>query len=307
MPVTRRQLLGAGASLGVAAAAGLRPSQAQLNALIEKTIPSTGESIPVVGLGARNFRSRWGDLETYRSAFRTFTNLGGKLVDSAPSYGDSERLIGTLVNEFGARDNVFLASKVEDRDNADAIESVGNSLRELRVDAIDLMQVQNLSGVDTQLSTLFDMRAEGQVRYVGISVWLPNEQTQLIQIIERGEPLDFIQVDYAMDNRRADARLLPLAADNGIAVLVNLPFGRGRLFAEIDDEPLPDWAADIDCASWAQVFLKFVVSHSAVTCVLPGTTKDYHVIDNLGAARGRLPDTAMRRMMEQYIDELIDD
>ncbi|MGI9258235.1 MAG: aldo/keto reductase [Gammaproteobacteria bacterium] len=307
MSLTRRQLLSAGTGLGIASAAGLRPSLAQESALIEKTIPSTGESIPVVGLGARNFRTRWGDVETYRAAIRAFTDLGGKLIDSAPAYDDSEGLIGRLVEELGVRDDVFLASKVDSQSSDDAIVSVENSLRALRADAIDLMQVQNLADVDAQLSALRGMKTDGKFRYIGVSVWLPNEQTQLIEIIERGEPLDFIQVDYAMDSRRADARLLPLAADNGIAILANLPFGRGRLFAEIDDEPLPDWAADIDCDSWAQVFLKFVVSNPSVTCVIPGTTDADHVVDNLGAARGRLPDAAMRRMMEQYIDELIDD
>ncbi len=299
-------MLGAGAGLGAAAIAGLRPL-AQPNDLIERTIPSTGELLPVIGLGARNFRSRWGDLEMYRAAIRSFTDLGGRLIDSAPSYGDSERLLATLVDELGLRDRVFLASKIADHGTHDGNVSFENSLRALRADSIDLMQIQDLGNVDAQLATLYEMKAEGRVRHVGISVWLPNEQTQLIEIVERGEPLDFIQVDYAMDNRRADARLLPLAADNGIAVLVNLPFGRGRLFAETDDEPLPDWAADIDCDSWAQVFLKYVVSHPAVTCVIPGMTKETHVAENMGAARGRLPDAAMRRMMEQYIDEVVDD
>ena len=307
MPVTRRKILSAGAGLSVSAVAGLRPALAQDKPLIEKTIPSTGESLPVIGIGARNFRSRWGDFESYLAAIQSFANLGGKLIDSAPAFGDSERLIGRIVEELSITDDVFLASKVDSQNSADVITSVENSLRAMQSDPIDLMQIRNLDEIDSQLSMLFDMKEEGRLRHVGIAVWLPNEQTQLIDIIERGVLLDFIQVDYAMDNRRADSRLLPLAADNDIAVIVNLPFGRGRLFAEIDDEPLPDWAADIDCDSWAQVFLKFVVSHPAVTCAIPGTTKDYHVVDNLNAARGRLPDAAMRRTMEQYIDELIDD
>ncbi|HEY5622440.1 MAG TPA: aldo/keto reductase [Gammaproteobacteria bacterium] len=307
MTVSRRDLLTAGAGLSISLAIGARHAVAQTGELIERSIPSSGELIPVVGIGARNYRSDWDEIATYRATLETFARLGGRLIDSAPAYGDSEAILGRLVDELGLRDELFLASKVNSRGRAAGIQSVENSLRELRADPIDLMQVHSLVDVDTQLPMLFELKAEGRIRYVGISVWLPNQQRELVEIIARGAPLDFIQVDYALDSRGADERLLPLAADSGIAVLVNLPFGRGRLFDETDGEPLPDWAADIDCSSWAQVFLKYVVSHPAVTCAIPGTTKDFHAVDNLGAARGRLPDSAMRRMMEQYIDELTGD
>ena len=179
------------------------------------------------------------------------------------------------------------------------------SFESLGVARLDLLQLHNLRGADTLFGTLRELKAAGRIRYVGITSSSDGQYAEMEAIMRR-ERLDFVQVDYAVGNRGAGERLLPLAAERGMAVLVNLPFGRGAQFRAVDGRPLPPWAAEIDCASWAQVFLKYVVSHPAVTCAIPGTTRVEHVQDNLGAARGRLPDAAMRRSIEQYFDAIVD-
>lgn len=295
--------------MGVAAGASLlisgRSIAAQTSGLIQRAIPSSGERVPVIGLGARNYRV--GDAQAERAPFKAtlkaFADLGGKLVDTAPGYGNSEAVVGDLVADLGIRDQLFVATKVDREDRDEGLKRIDDSFRYLRTDRLDLMQVHNLRGVDTQLGTLRDLKAQGRIRYLGITTSSDRQYPRMIEILER-EILDFIQVDYALDNRNVADRILPLAADRGMAVLVNLPFGRGRLFRAVGQRPLPDWAAEIDCSTWAQVFLKYVVSHPAITCVIPGTTKEHHAVDNQGAGRGRLPDAVLRRTMEVFIDGL---
>lgn len=305
MKLTRREALRMGVAAGVSLIIPGRSLSAQTSQLIQRTIPSSGERVPVIGLGARNYRV--GDAEGERAPFKAtlkaFADLGGKLVDTAPGYGNSETVVGDLVAELDIRDRLFLASKVDREDRDEGLERIDNSFRYLRTDRMDLMQVHNLRGVDTQLGNLRDLKAQGRIRYLGITTSSGRQYQRVVEILER-ETLDFIQVDYALDNRNVAERILPLAADRGMAVLVNLPFGRGRLFRSVGRRSLPVWAADIDCSSWAQVFLKYVVSHPAITCVIPGTTKEHHAVDNQGAGRGRLPDAALRRTMESFIDRL---
>ena len=305
MKLTRREVV----KMGVAAGAWLvipgRSLFAQTSQRIQRAIPSSGETVPVIGLGARNYRV--GDAQAerapFKAALKAFADLGGKLVDTAPGYGNSETVVGDLVAELGIRDQLFLATKVDREDRDEGLERIDNSFRYLHTPRLDLMQVHNLRGVDTQLGTLRDLKAQGRIRYLGITTSSQRQYQRMAEILER-ETLDFIQVDYALDNRNVADRILPLAADREMAVLVNLPFGRGRLFRTVDQRPLPDWAEDIDCSSWAQVFLKYVVSHPAITCVIPGTTQEHHAVDNQGAGRGRLPDAALRRTMESFIDGL---
>lgn len=305
MKLTRREALRMGALAGASLIPVQRSIAGQTSELIQRTIPSSGETVPVIGLGARNYRvgDMGAELIPFKNTLKRFVDLGGRVVDTAPGYGNSETVIGNLVSELDILDQLFLASKVNSQGQNEGVTSIDNSFRYLRSRQLDLMQVHNLRDVDTQLKTLRELKAQGRIRYLGITTSRDRQYQEMIKILE-SETLDFIQVDYALDNRNAADQILPLAADRGIAVLVNLPFGRGRLFRAVGQRPLPDWAADIDCSSWAQVFLKYVVSHPAVTCVIPGTTKEHHAVDNQGACRGRLPDAALLQTMEDFIDGL---
>jgi aryl-alcohol dehydrogenase-like predicted oxidoreductase len=235
--------------------------------------------------------------------FRQFVAEGATVIDTAPAYGASEELIGELVEELGIRDRVFLATKVGADGREAGMEMIENSFRRLRVSQIDLLAVHSLRDYQTQLPALKALKEEGRIRYLGITTSRGGQNDELEGIMRR-EPLDFVQVTYAVDDRDPDRTLLPLAADRGIAVMINLAFGRGRLFEAVQGTPLPEWTSEFDCGSWAQFFLKYVVSHPAVTCAIPGMSRVEHLMDNLGAARGRLPDSAQRRMMEQFIDGL---
>jgi len=305
MPYTRREILALGAAAGAAILTGARGTLAQ-SPLVTKPIPASGERIPVVGVGTNRYRSGDPDyVARLRDTLSAFARVGGKVVDTAPSYSDSEDVIGGILRETGIRERLFLATKV-DREGADAGRArIEDSFRALGVARVDLLQVHNLRDAGTQLGTLRELKAAGRIRYVGITS-SSDRQYEEMEAIMRRETLDFIQVDYAVGNRGAGDRLLPLAAERGMAVLANLPFGRGAQFRAVGDRPLPPWAAEIGCASWAQVFLKYVVSHPAVTCAIPGTTRVAHVEDNLGAARGHLPDAGMRRTIEQFFDSIAD-
>jgi aryl-alcohol dehydrogenase-like predicted oxidoreductase len=305
MRLSRRELLktaiGVGASLFLPSGSLL----AQERAVIQRKIPSSGESVPVVGIGTS--RRYQGTTEAERAqlkqVLRRFKELGGKVIDTAPAYGNAETVVGDLVADLGIRDSLFIATKVGAQGREAGIEQMEQSLKRLRTRKIDLIAVHNLWDTQTQLRTLREWKQAGRIRYVGITT-SSDRQYQEFEQTMKTEALDFIQVDYAIDNRNAEQRILPLAADRGMAVMINLPFGRGRLFGAVQGQKLPPWASDFDCASWAHFFLKYIVSHPAVTCAIPGTAKVEYVIDNLGAARGRLPDPAMRRRMERFIDQL---
>ncbi len=302
MSVTRRSILAG------AAAAVLAPpiAAAQAPALITRPIPSTGEALPVVGLGtARRYETAPTEAEMapLRETLRRFSALGGKVIDTAPSYGEAEAVVGDLTTELRSRPALFLATKVGADSREDGAAQIEASFRRLRTARIDMIAVHNLRDIDNQLATLRALKAAGRIRYVGATTSFDPQYTPFEAMMRR-EALDVIQVDYALDNRGAAERIIPLARDRGMAVMINLPFGRGRLFQATQNRPLPDWAAEIDCATWAQVFLKYLVGHPAVTCVVPGMAQTRYVDDNLAAARGRLPDSAMRTRMEQYIDAL---
>jgi aryl-alcohol dehydrogenase-like predicted oxidoreductase len=301
MDVTRRQLVAG------TAAAGLVPSIAVAQAaLITKPIPSSGEHLPVIGVGtARRYEAAPTEAERQplRETLRRFQQLGGRVIDTAPSYGDAENVVGGLIAELGIRQNLFLATKVGADNKAEGAAQIAESFKKLRTDKIDLFSVHNLRDTANQLSNLRDLKAAGRIRYVGATTSFDGQYADFEAMMRR-ETLDVIQVDYALDNRGSADRILPLAQERRMAVWVNLPFGRSRLFQATQGKPLPDWAAEIDCKTWAQVFLKYVVSHPAVTCAVPGMAQARYVDDNLGAARGRMPDAALRRRMEQFIDSL---
>ena len=300
---SRREVLAIGA--GVVAGGALPPWVfPQTASLITKKIPASGEPLPVIGVGTRNYRaSAGGDLDPFRKTIEAFVAAGGKVVDTAPSYGNAEQVLGTVLGEHGLRGKVFLATKVDRQGREGGIARMEESLRALGTDRVDLMQVHNLIDVATQLAALREWKSKGRTRYLGVTTSSDRQYADLERVL-REERLDFVQLDYALDNREAAQRLLPLAADRGVAVLVNLPFGRGRLFRAVGSRPVPEWAVELDCASWAQFFLKYVVSHPAVICAIPGMTKPEHAVDNMGACRGRLPDAAARLRMERLIDGL---
>lgn len=306
MGLSRRELLKAGIALGASMVLPRADLFAQAGPLIQRRIPSSGESLPIIGIGtARRYESAPTGAERapLREVLRQFKELGGRVIDTAPSYGNAEAIVGDLVSELKIRDSLFIATKVGSRGRGAGIEELERSFRRLRTAKIDLIAVHNLTDTRTQLATLREWKQAGRIRYVGITT-SRDRQYQEFERTMRAEKLDFIQVDYALDNRGAGERILPLAAERGMAAMINLPFGRGRLFEAVRGRNLPPWASEFDCGSWAQFFLKYIVSHPAVTCVIPGMARVEYVVDNLGAARGRLPDAAMRKRMESFIDAL---
>lgn len=236
-----------------------------------------------------------------KEAVKTFVALGGSVIDTAPSYGTAEDVLGLILAEPGLRQKIFLASKVDTTGRDATLAEFERSLKRMKVDTLDLVAVHNLIDVTENLAILRDLKDRKRIRYVGVTVWRDNQLDALEAVMKR-ETLDFIQVNYAIDNRAAAERVIPLAADRGVAVMTNVPFGRDRLFKAVQGKELPAFAKDLGCASWPQVFLKYVLGNPAVTCPIPGMAKAAYVEDNLGAARGKLPDAAQRKQMEMFID-----
>jgi diketogulonate reductase-like aldo/keto reductase len=310
MKMSRRNLIKTTASIAAstAAASALLPhtvlAQDSLNMT---TIPSSGQRIPSIGMGCRNYRGQKNseEIPVFKETFATYHRFGGKLIDTSPNYGNSETVIGDIMRELGIRKELWIATKVDREDQESGIARMEESFELLGGDQFDLMQVHNLRGVNIQLNTMRQWKEQNRFRYIGITT-SNDRQYSAFENVMLQQPLDFIQIDYSLGNRNAAERLLPLAQDKGIAVLVNLPFGRGRLFNAVGDRELPEWAADIDASSWAQVFLKYVMSHPVNAIPIPGTTKPHHAEDNLKAAQGRLPDASLRQEMERFIDPLLD-
>ncbi|MEP7380641.1 MAG: aldo/keto reductase [Gemmatimonadota bacterium] len=302
---------------GTGAALALAPRLLQSlpqGALIRKAIPATGEMLPVIGLGSSaTFASvaRSDELTALKEVFRIMAERGATLFDTAPGYGASEQVAGDIVNELGIADRFFWATKLNvaargsggTADVAAARAQLERSFAILKRPKIDLIQVHNLGDVATQLPLLLDLKKQGRIRYVGITTTFEQQYSELVQYM-RNEPLDFIGTDYAADNREVDETILPLAQERKIAVLAYAPFGRTSLFRRVGDRPVPEWAADFDAATWAQVFLKFVVSHPAITATTPATSQARHMLDNIAGGVGRLPDAAMRRRISTFVDQL---
>ena len=304
MTVTRRKLLQIASGTGLSLGLGWNPLTADTGVIITRPIPGSDEVIPVVGIGTNRYRTG-NDAENsvLRETLRIFHELGGTFIDTAPMYRSSEQILGQLISSLGIRDDLFLATKVALKDKAGAEQRMTESLEKLQTDSLDLVQSHSMRGAENTLPVMREWQQDGRVRYVGITTSRNNEFPRMLDLMKR-EKLDFIQVNYSLADRKAAETILPLAMDKGIAVIINLPFGRGSLFKTLSDRTLPDWTEEFDCHSWAQFLLKYVVSHPAVTCAIPGTTKPHHVRDNFGAALGRLPDAALRRKQEQFFDAL---
>ena len=292
----------AACGLAVGRAATASPEQMPL---ILKTIPSSGERLPVVGLGTNNYSVESpDDLAQRRAVLERLVASGCSVIDTAPAYGRSEIVIGQLTAGLGIRDDVFLATKVTttDADGTEGKAMLAQSFEGLRTGRIDLVQVHNLLGAEVMLPILREIKDDGRIRYVGITTSRQEQHDTMVELMQ-SHPLDFIQVNYSIDDDAAAAQILPLAADKGIAVLVNMPFGGrrgGNLFARTRGRELPGWASEIGVTSWAQYLLKYVVSHPAVTCAIPGTHRAEHARDNFAAARGSLPDAVTRERMLAY-------
>jgi len=271
--------------------------------LITKTIPSTGERIPAVGLGTDAFQTS--ERDAIQAEIKRMNELGGAVIDTAAAYGDSEALIGDALAALGIRDRMFLATKLTAGGafggGGSGEESFRRSLERLQAQRIDLLQVHNLSGVDSLMPMLRAWKKAGKIRYIGVTTSRVAQHGEIVEAMHK-YPLDFIQVDYSIANRDAATTVFPTAFERRVAVLVNLPLARAALIGQAGQRRLPDWAATMDVSSWAQFFLKYVISHPTVTCAIPGSTKLEHLVDNQTAARGRLPDMAMRTKMEEFWD-----
>ena len=291
---------------GAAATALLPWAFAAAPRQLMRKIPKTGEAIPAIGMGSSqtfNVGSDADDRLAQREVLKLFAEQGGRVVDSSPMYGAAESVIGDLAAELGVTTKLFVATKVWTTGTDAGIRQMEESFRRLRTRQIDLMQVHNLVDWKTQLKTLREWKAQGRIRYIGITHYTEGAYDELAKVMA-SEDIDFVQLNYSVIERAAEQRLLPLAQDRKIAVLVNRPFARAGLFDKVRGKDLPPWATDIDCTSWAQFFLKFILGHPAVTCAIPATSKPRHLQDNMQAGHGRLPDAALRQRMARLIAEL---
>ena len=305
--MTRRE---AAKLIGGTAAAVVLPITTQAatesSTMLTRTIPSSGETLPVIGLGT--WRAFDVDLTSdirrqLEEVLSLFVKLGGRVIDSSPMYGRAEEMIGQLTAAVSIREKLFLATKVWTRGKENGIKSIERSMALLRTNRIDLMQVHNLLDVHTHLATLRQWKEQGRIRYIGVTHYNSSAFPEVEKILGT-EKLDFLQINYSLMEREAENRILPLAQERQIAVIVNRPFGAGDLFGKVRSKPLPPWAAELDCRSWAQFFLKWIIAHPAVTCVIPATDKPRHLEDNMLAGIGPLPDAKMRRRMVELLSSL---
>lgn len=312
----RRDFLKTTSSLVGASLFGERVAWAAQATMISRAIPKTGEMLPMIGLGSSaTFASmaRSEDARALRDVLKTLVDHGGRVFDTAPGYGASEQVAGDIANELGIRDRIFWATKVNAAgrgglsgaraDPAAARAQIEASFKKFNVSTIDLLQVHDVVDVATHLPIVKALKAAGRVRYIGITSTRENQYPELIGYM-KNEPLDFVGVDYAVDNREVEAEIFPLAQERGIGILNYVPFGRTRLFARVKGRTLPDWAAEFDASTWAQFFLKFAISHPAVTAVTPATSNPKNMLDNIGGGIGRLPDADHRKRMIALIDSL---
>ena len=298
--ITRRRLLGAIAATPLLAPAIVRAQQGRP---ATRAIPSSGEAVPRVGLGTWitfNVGHDRAARDACAEVMRAFFQAGGRLIDSSPMYGSAQDVIGYGLQKTGRAADLFAADKVWISGGEEGRAQMATSRRRWGIPRFDLMQVHNLLSWQAHLPALFAMKAAGQLRYVGITTSHGRRHADLEQIMA-SQPIDFVQLTYNLFDREPEQRLLPLARERGIAVLANRPFQQGALLERLARSPLPAWAAEIDCTSWAQFALKFIISHPAVTCAIPATTRIDHVRENVGAAAGRLPDQAMRTRMAAYV------
>lgn len=271
--------------------------------LLARRIPSSGELLPVIGMGTWqtfNVGHKAEERLALEHVLREFVALGGRVIDSSPMYGSAEGVLGDLAARLGVRGKLFIATKVWTYGKEAGIRQMDDSMAKLRARPVDLMQVHNLQDVETHLPTLRELKRQGVVRHIGVTHYTAGAHEQVAKLIA-GEQLDFIQINYSAGEREAEQRLLPLARERGVAVIASRPFAGGDMFRRLRSKPLPDWSREIDCGSWAQLMLKFVVSHPAITCAIPATSKVEHLRDNMAAGTGRMPDEKQRAMIARAI------
>jgi diketogulonate reductase-like aldo/keto reductase len=310
MPFTRRRMIAAGSAAALAgcsppgAAVSQETQMSDSRPLATRTIPSTGEALPMVGLGtyvAFDIAASGADWDEAREGLRAFVGRGGRVVDSSPMYGRAEDRIGTLSEELKARASLFLATKVWTRGREAGIAQMEASFAKLRAEKVDLMQVHNLLDLDVHMATLRAWKEQGRIRYLGVTHYHEGAYDALEAAMRR-YPLDFIQINASVAEREAETRVLPLARERGMGVLINRPFAGGDVFSRVRRQPLPVWAGELGCTSWAQILLKYVLANPAVTCAIPGTRNPRHILDNLGAATEPLPDAAQRARIVQAVE-----
>lgn len=303
--ITRRDTLKLALAAAVVSAPGINACALDEGNLKRRKIPGKNEFLPIVGLGSSDtFESGPNyDGAALREVLNTFVKLGGKLVDTSPTYGDAESNIGAFSEKLQLRDDLFMATKVHARGRKAGIAQLKNS-EKLLGGPLDLVQVHNLIDTKTQLKTLREWQDEGRVRYVGVTHYQVDAHEGLVKVMQ-SEPLDFVQFNYSVMTPDAEQRLLPLAADRGIAVIINRPFGDGRFFQLTKNKPVPEWAQDFYCKTWAQFALKYILGNPAVTCAIPATSKPYHLADNMSGGVGELPmDAKTRKRMRDLIASL---
>jgi diketogulonate reductase-like aldo/keto reductase len=271
-----------------------------------RLIPASGEMLPVVGLGTYqsfDVGSAASERDPLKEVLRLFLQQGGKLVDSSPMYGASESVVGDLAAGLGIADRMFMATKVWTTGREAGIRQMEDSLRRMKVERMDLMQIHNLLDWKTHLATLKQWKAAGRIRYIGITHYHSGAYAELERLMKSKE-FEFVQFNYSIAEREAEERILPLAHDLGIAVIANRPFAQASLFSRVRGKDVPAWAAQFDCKSWGQFFLKYILGHAAVTCVIPATAKPQHLLDNMVAATGQFPDESTRKKMAAFMDSL---
>lgn len=313
---TRRRFMQSALAAAATATAGARAPAAEGSSaagIITRAIPASGERLPIIGLGSSASFQRAAsgdDAGALRAVLARLVELGGTVFDTAPSYGASEQVAGRIAQELGIAQKLFWATKLNvagfgggKADAAAARRQLEASFEAIGKPVIDLVQIHNMGDLQTQLPILKEFKQAGRIRYIGVTTTFERQYPALLQTM-RKEPLDFIGTDYAIDNRDAEQSFLPLAQERGIAVLVYAPFGRTRLWQRVAGRTPPDWAREFDAHTWAQFFLRYVASHPAVTAITPATSRPENMADNFGAARGRLPDAAMRKRMIELIDSL---
>lgn len=308
MAITRRRALEAAAALSALAAfGGASTAAAQSGQLIQKRIPKSGEMLPPIGIGTNRYGVGTSEEERapLRDTMARFVELGGKVMDTAMIYGTSEAVIGDLAQQLSIRDKLFFATKTDIRGQLRGEAGLQQALTRMKTDTIDAILVHNLVNADSELPVLREWQQEGKFRYIGASISTPDQFEQMERFMLDND-VEIVQFNYSIGDRLAAERLLPTAMDRGIAVMINVPFGGGRdsVFDVVEGKALPDFAAEFDATTWGQFFLKYIVSHPAVTVAIPGTRRVEHVNDNFGAAFGRLPDAALRRRQEEFFDSI---
>ena len=304
--ITRRDFNKLGLGLGTLAVLAGRPALADGHGLIKRPIPSSGEMIPIVGLGT----NRYGvgpsvdDRAPLMDSLERFHVLGGTCIDTAPSYRSSEVVLGDLMADLGIRKDLFVATKIDREDSSQSGPQMRASLQRLQIEQFDLVQVHNLKNWEKNVPVIMKAKDKGTTRYTGITGFRASQLEEMEKAMRAHPDLDFIQINYSLEQREAADRVMPLAEELGIAVMLNRTFGAGRMFARLRELPLPEWTADFDCTSWAQFLLKYALSHPAATLAIPGMTKVKHVEDNMLAAHGRMPTAEQRQQMEAFYDAL---